>query len=414
MAKPDIRLNGGATQRHHAKNLVSKDGHDAAIGVSLCSQYSRWTLDQGHYGHDQWVVASASHDYPIHIGSYLLSDAELLRRYVADQQVLIVTNETLAPLYLSRIKEAFSSMQCDEVVLLDGESHKNQNSLSAIYDALITLHHHRDTTLIALGGGVIGDITGFAAATYQRGVRYIQVPTTLLAQVDASVGGKTAINHPQGKNMIGSFHQPHAVLMDVSTLATLPEREFRSGLAEVIKYGGLVGGDFLSQLSQLLAEGVLVAQSAHITSLIAHCCKIKAYFVHGDEKETGHRALLNLGHTFAHALETYTHYERWLHGEAVAIGLYCALLLSHQWGVLDESYLGLFDGLLQDANLPRRIPKGFDIKVLQSLMMKDKKIKNKTLRFVLMRKPGDCYLESQVTEDVLFRVLMSAVEGGEE
>ena len=362
----------------------------------------------------QLDVLCASHDYPIYIGRDLLADVELLRQHVAAKQVMIVTNNTLAPLYLPRVKQAFSSIQCDDVVLADGEMHKNQQSLWTIYDALIKFRHHRDTTLIALGGGVIGDITGFAAATYQRGVRFIQLPTTLLAQVDASVGGKTAINHPSGKNMIGSFHQPHAVLMDLSTLTTLPEREFRAGLAEVIKYGLLVGGEFLEILSKVLAEGLPAVQSEHFASIIAYCCRIKADIVHDDEKETGRRALLNLGHTFAHALEAYTHYERWLHGDAVAIGLYCAALLSNQLGYLNQSYLVLVDALLQHANLPRRIPKGFDLMGLQALMLNDKKILNKTLRFVLMRTPGDCYLESQVTEDCLYQVLMNAVEGDEQ
>lgn len=359
----------------------------------------------------QLVVQSASHEYPIYIGSHLLSNVELLRRHVESAQVLIVTNDMVAPLYLERVRQAFSSIQCNEVVLADGEVHKNQHSLMAIYDALISHQHHRDTTLIALGGGVIGDMTGFAAATYQRGVRFIQLPTTLLAQVDASVGGKTAINHPNGKNMIGSFYQPDAVIIDVNTLTTLPTREFSAGLAEVIKYGLLVGGEFLHRLKIVLAEGLTSTSSPQLTDLIARCCHIKAMFVQEDEREHGRRALLNLGHTFAHALESSTHYERWLHGEAVAIGLYCAALLSYQLGYLDKSVLTFTDSLLVAANLPRRIPKEIDLFELQELMFHDKKIINKTLRFVLIRAPGDCYLESKVTADCLRRVLISAVEG---
>lgn len=359
----------------------------------------------------QLAVLCASHEYPIYIGSDLLGHVDLLRQHVAAAQVLIVTNNTLAPIYLSKVKQAFFDMQCDQVILLDGEMHKNQQSLWTIYDVLMTNRHHRDTTLIALGGGVIGDITGFAAATYQRGVRFIQLPTTLLAQVDASVGGKTAINHPMGKNMIGSFHQPHAVFMDLSTLVTLPEREFRAGLAEVIKYGFLVGGEFLERLSLMLAARFPSVQSEQFASLIADCCRIKATFVQEDERETGRRALLNLGHTFAHALEAYTHYQRWLHGEAVGIGLYCAALLSYQLGYLEEKYLALVDVLLQGANLPRRIPSDFDLNGLQALMLNDKKIQNNVLRFVLMRAPGDCYLETQVTKECLYKVLINAVEG---
>ena len=356
-------------------------------------------------------VHAATHEYPIYIGSNLLSDGELLRRHVYAAQVLIVTNETIAPLYLARVQQAFSSMQCDVVLLADGEIYKNQKSLFTIYDALIKHHHHRDTTLVALGGGVIGDMTGFAAATYQRGVRFIQLPTTLLAQVDASIGGKTAINHPQGKNMIGSFHQPHAVIMDLNTLMTLPEREFRAGLAEVIKYSLLVGGDFLNNLRVILAEELTHASRKQLGALIAQCCAIKARFVQEDEREAGQRALLNLGHTFAHALEAYTHYQRWLHGEAVAIGLYCAALLSNQLGHLDNGSLGIIDALLLAAKLPRRIPKEIDIQALYVLMFNDKKVINKMLRFVLMRAPGDCYIETEVPEDCLRQVLMNAVEG---
>ena len=359
--------------------------------------------------YQQLAIQCAGHEYPIYIGADLLSDGALLRRHVHGTQVLIVTNDTLAPLYLARVQSAFSSMQCDVVVLPDGESYKNQQSLFSIYDALIRHHHHRDTTLVALGGGVIGDITGFAAATYQRGVRYIQLPTTLLAQVDASIGGKTAINHPLGKNMIGSFYQPHAVIMDLMTLNTLLKREFRAGLAEVIKYGLLVGGDFLASLKQVLINKPLSTEA--IAGLIAPCCAIKAAIVEADEREMGRRALLNLGHTFAHALEASTRYEQWLHGEAVAIGLYCAALLSYQLGYLDKASLDVVDSLLMEAQLPRRIPKTIDLLALQALMLNDKKIKNKTLHFVLMRALGDCYLDDGVNADDLCRALMDAVEG---
>ena len=361
--------------------------------------------------YQQLAIECTSHGYPIYIGNHLLSDVELFHRHVDAQQVLIVTNDTIAPLYLASVKQAFSAIQCNEVVLTDGEMYKNQQSLSTIYDALIHYRHHRDTTLIALGGGVIGDITGFAAATYQRGVRFIQLPTTLLAQVDASIGGKTAINHPYGKNMIGSFYQPQAVFIDVNTLTTLPEREFRAGFAEVIKYGLLMGGEFLNLLQGILAEGLPYISTQQLADLIARCCQIKAAFVQEDERETGRRALLNLGHTFAHALEACTHYQRWLHGEAVGIGLYCAALLSYQLGYLDKSALALTDSLLLSLKLPRRIPKGINLSELQDLMLSDKKVKNKTLRFVLMKAPGECYLDSEVTEDGLRHVLMSAVEG---
>lgn len=362
--------------------------------------------------YQELAVACSSHTYPIYIGDSLLSDVGLLQRHIEGKQVLIVTNDTLAPVYLSRVQWAFSSMQCDVVVLPDGECHKNEKNLFTIYDTLIQNNHHRDTTLVALGGGVVGDITGFAAATYQRGVSFIQLPTTLLAQVDASIGGKTAINHPLGKNIIGSFHQPHAVVIDLTTLTTLPVREFRAGLAEVIKYGLLVGGDFLNTLQLLLEREVSRSLMKPLADIIARCCSIKANIVQEDERERGRRALLNLGHTFAHALEAHTHFQRWLHGEAVAIGLYCAALLSHQLGYLDKASLDLVDSLLNIAKLPRRIPTEIDLLDLQAIMFKDKKVKNNKLRFVLMRAPGDCFIETEVTEESLRQTLIEAVQRG--
>ncbi len=358
----------------------------------------------------QLSVQLGEHEYPIYIGSNLLNNVELLRCHVLAQQVLIVTNETVAPLYLDSVKQAFASIQCDVVVLADGESQKNQHSLFAIYDALVNHHHNRDTTLIALGGGVVGDMTGFAAATYQRGVRYIQIPTTLLAQVDASVGGKTAINYQQAKNMLGSFYQPHAVIIDLLTLTTLPSREFSAGLGEIIKYGLLIGGDTLTRLESMLAKGITAASTDLLSELVEQCCRIKAMFVEADERETGQRVLLNLGHTFGHALESSTHYQRWLHGEAVAIGLYCAALLSHQLGLMQESDLQRLDKMLANAQLPRRIPKDIDLTVLHTLMFNDKKIKNKMLRLVLIKSFGDCFLDDQVTDIDLRVALSSAVE----
>lgn len=355
-------------------------------------------------------VSLPGYQYPITICRNSVSSPELMSRFSSLRQVLIVTNTTIAPLYLDSLKNIFSSVQCDVVVLPDGEEYKNQQSLSVIYDTLIKKRHHRDTTLIALGGGVIGDMVGFAASTYQRGVSFIQIPTTLLAQVDASVGGKTAINHPLGKNMIGSFYQPQAVIIDLNTLKTLPEREFRAGLAEIIKYALLVGGNFLQQLLEVLKQGLTV-ESPQLPQLIAQCCQIKANFVEEDERETGQRALLNLGHTFAHALETYTDYQMWLHGEAVAIGLYCAALLSCKMGLLAATTVALVEQMLDYAGLPHKIPASIDLDKLKDLMGLDKKIKNNSLRFVVIKKPGDCYLEDKVTEDSLLNTLITAVEG---
>ena len=359
---------------------------------------------------EQVDVALPGCQYPIIICRYGLSNADFLQQFIKSQQVFIVTNKTIAPLYLTSLKLAFAARQCDVVLLEDGEEYKNKDSLFAVYDSLISNRHHRDTTIIALGGGVIGDLSGFAASTYQRGVHFIQIPTTLLAQVDASVGGKTAINHPCGKNMIGSFYQPQAVIVDLNTLSTLPDREFRSGIAEMIKYALLTGGDFLQQLLHALREG-LTPKSLQLPYLIAQSCKIKACFVEGDEKETGQRALLNLGHTFAHALETYTQYQRWLHGEAVAIGLHCAAVLSHNMGLIDLSIVELVKEMIHYAGLPLHIPASINLEQLRDLMSLDKKIKDNCLRFVVIKKPGNCYLEDKVTEHILHNTLISVVEG---
>ncbi|CAM2995996.1 3-dehydroquinate synthase [Legionella worsleiensis] len=348
--------------------------------------------------------------YPIIICRKGLHDSSLLCQLIPSQQVLIVTNDTVAPLYLESIEAALASKQCDTVVIQDGEAFKNQHSLFSIYNALIHNRHHRDTTVVALGGGVIGDLAGFAASTYQRGVGFVQIPTTLLAQIDASVGGKTAINHSSGKNLIGSFYQPNAVLIDLNSLDTLPDREFRAGLAEMIKYAVLEGGDFLDHLMAALQQG-LTSKSHELPEFIAHCCRIKAHYVAMDEKETGQRALLNLGHTFAHALEAYTYYERWLHGEAVAIGLYCAAVLSHNLGLLDFKYVELIEQMLEYGGLPHKIPASIDLIRLMDLMRLDKKIKNNCLRFVVIKKPGECFLDDQVSTHCLHNTLITAVKG---
>lgn len=350
------------------------------------------------------------------IGPDLLSHPERLGQYVEGSQVLIVTNTTVAPLYLTAVESPLIDKQCDVLVLQDGESSKNQDSLFCIYETLISKRHHRDTTLIALGGGVIGDLTGFAAATYQRGVAFIQIPTTLLAQVDAAIGGKVAINHQQAKNVIGNFYQAKAVLMDVTTLKTLPLREFRAGLAEIIKYALLVGGDLLSNITTFLTNLThpLEKNDDHyqqLSSIIVQCCNIKLEYVLEDEDETkGTRFYLNLGHTIGHALEAYTHYERWLHGEAVAIGLYCIAVISVKYAGADVSTLLLVHELLTRANLPTRIPKDINLKSLLRFIRQDKKIRNSQLNLVLMRSPGECYIETRLSDDDLYCALETAVE----
>ena len=360
--------------------------------------------------HNQIHVSMQGSEYTVTIYPGALRDENFLRNLVHSKQVLIVSNPTVAAFYLQDLKQVFAGIQCDTVLLPDGEQYKNQDSLTLIYNALLRGQHHRDTTLIALGGGVIGDITGFAAATYQRGVNFIQMPTSLLAQVDASVGGKTAINHPLGKNMIGSFYQPQAVLIDLHTLITLPKREFNAGLAEIIKYGLLVGGSFLEELQRALFAGIS-AQSEILLQIVADCCRIKANMVSVDEREHGIRALLNLGHTFAHALEAYTNYETWLHGEAVAIGLYCAALLSFEMGLIPRLAVEQVRNMLELAHLPYRIPSDVDLNQLKCLMALDKKVKNNQLRFVILRHLGSCYLEDKVPEACLERALMVAAQG---
>lgn len=360
--------------------------------------------------YDQVDLCLTGHQYPIFICRKGLQSLNFLQTFVISSQVLIVTNQTIASLYLKQVQSAFSAIQCDVVILEDGEQYKNQRSLFAIYDALIQNQHHRDTTLIALGGGVIGDMAGFAASTYQRGVKFIQIPTTLLAQIDSSIGGKTGINHPLGKNMIGSFYQPQAVVIDLATLTSLPEREFRAGVAEMIKYGLLAGGEFYEQLFAALQDG-LTANSPLLPQLVATCCRIKAQFVQNDERESGQRALLNLGHTFAHALEAYTHYKQWLHGEAVAIGIYCAAVLSYKMKLINERLVEQIEQILQYAGLPHKIPSTIDLKKLIDLMRLDKKVKNNRLHFVLIKNPGNCYLEARITEDSLYNALVAAVRG---
>lgn len=346
---------------------------------------------------------------PIYFGSKLLHDFELIQSCISSKQVLIVTNNVVSDLYLHLLQNAFSSLQCDAIILKDGEEFKNQQSLNLIYEKLIQKNHHRDTTIIALGGGVIGDIAGFAASTYQRGVNLVHIPTTLMSQVDSSVGGKTAINHIMGKNLIGSFYQPNAVIIDFSLLNTLPVREFRSGLGEIIKYALLYGKDYLLLLQNYLnSNGACEEQLLH--ELILNSCRIKSSIVALDEKEKGQRALLNLGHTFAHALETYTQYKKFLHGEAVAIGLYCASILSYRLGFAEKSIVKIVEDLLQKAKLPSKIYSYINIEEIYALFFHDKKVENNELRFVLMKDVGNCFVYSGVSKKQLLDALVQAYE----
>lgn len=350
--------------------------------------------------------------YPIYIGERILT-FENLSPFINGRQVLVVTNETVAPLYLKQLSCLEEKYKCLHFILPDGEQYKTHENWYAIHDFLIRNHFHRDCTIIALGGGVIGDLTGFVASTFQRGVNLIQIPTTLLSQVDSSVGGKTAINHPLGKNMIGSFYHPRVVLIDLNTLKTLPSREISAGLAEVIKYGLLTSDDFLQSIELLLREDDYLS-SGLLPAIISRCCQIKAEFVNKDEKEKGLRALLNLGHTFAHAIETHTNYNQLLHGEAVAIGLYCAAILSHLCGYADKGLIKRVDHLLKMASLPRRINSDWSSKSLLDSMKQDKKVKDNNLRMILLKDVGQCFIDETVSDEQILKSLLLATEGVDE
>ena len=337
--------------------------------------------------------------YPIVIGNDLLGRAELIRPYINGQQVMVVSNTTIAPLYLQSLRSALTGLQYSEVILPDGEQHKNLNVLSRIYDQLLADKHNRTTTLIALGGGVIGDMTGFAAASYQRGVDFIQIPTTLLSQVDSSVGGKTGVNHPLGKNMIGAFHQPNCVIADIGTLDTLSDREFAAGLAEVIKYGLICDRDFYQYLLANI-DGLVARDKSLLATAIFRSCENKARVVAADERESGIRAILNLGHTFGHAIETAQGYGNWLHGEAVAVGMLLAADLSARMGQINASEVETLKALLQKASLPIE-PPNMTVEQFLELMAVDKKVLDGQLRLVLLKSIGEAVVSKDVPEETL-------------
>ena len=343
--------------------------------------------------------------YPIHIGPGLLDRADLVVPHLSQKRVAIITNTTIAPLYLNRLKTTLTSagIECIEIVLPDGEQHKNWQTLNQIFDQLIAHRCERKTTLIALGGGVVGDMTGFAAATYQRGVPYIQVPTTLLAQVDSAVGGKTAINHPQGKNMIGAFYQPKLVLADTETLTTLPNREFSAGMAEVIKYGLIRDLLFFEWLEGNM-EKIIARDHESIVHAVYESCRNKAEVVAQDEKETGIRAILNLGHTFGHAIETATNYNTWLHGEAVAMGTILAAKLSRIIGNLEQRDVERISTLFNNIGLPTIAPK-LGIDRYLELMALDKKVAGNRIHLILIRRIGAGYVKADTAPEFLNEVL---------
>ncbi len=335
--------------------------------------------------------------YPVYIGRDLLSDPQLLSRHLPGSQVVIVSNDTIAPLYLDRLRAAVGEKSLvTEIILPDGEQYKTMASLEQILDRVMADRHSRTTTMVALGGGVVGDITGFAAACYQRGVAFVQVPTTLLAQVDSSVGGKTAVNHPLGKNMIGAFHQPRAVLIDTNTLQTLPRREFAAGLAEVVKYGLICDEPFYRWLQQSMPQ-LLAREEATLAEAIERSCASKAAVVAADEREGGIRAILNLGHTFGHAIETAQGYGAWLHGEAVATGMLMALELSARRGWVPSQEVSDFRALLEEMRLPVAPPGDMTAGQFLDLMGRDKKVVDGRLRLVLCAAIGDARVVDDAT-----------------
>jgi 3-dehydroquinate synthase len=351
------------------------------------------------------TVDLGDRSYPIHIGAGLLAQADLILPHLAQKRVMVVTNTTVAPLYLGQLTATLEAagVTVAQVVLPDGEAYKNWETLNLIFDALLTDRAERKTTLIALGGGVIGDMTGFAAASYQRGVPFIQVPTTLLSQVDSSVGGKTGINHPLGKNMIGAFYQPKLVLADSDTLKTLPPRELSAGLAEVIKYGLIRDAEFLAWLEANM-DRLRALDPAAITHAIHRSCEIKAQVVGQDEREGGIRAILNLGHTFGHAIETGMGYGTWLHGEAVAAGMVMAAETSRRLGWLTEADVARTRALIRAAGLPDVAP-DLGIDTWLDYMGHDKKVEGGKMRFVLLKKLGEAVITGDVPADVLAGVL---------
>lgn len=350
------------------------------------------------------TVDLAERSYPIYIGQDLLQKPERMTPFVKGTQVMIVTNTTVAPLYLEACKALFTGFKVDAVVLPDGEAYKNLEILNRIFDQLIGGHFDRKCTLVALGGGVIGDMTGFAAAAYQRGVPFIQVPTTLLSQVDSSVGGKTGVNHPQGKNMIGAFHQPQAVLIDTNTLNTLEDRQLSAGLAEVIKYGLIRDLPFFEWLEEHL-EGLMARDPVLLAEAIERSCRNKAEIVAADETEQGQRALLNLGHTFGHAIEAGMGYGAWLHGEAISAGMMQAAYMSQLLGDLSAADVARIAALFKRANLPVYPPNELSNAQFMQYMAGDKKVQAGVVRLVLMKSIGQAYISGDYPADTLTQTL---------
>jgi len=354
-------------------------------------------------------VALGSRSYPIHIGAGLIGERALYAPHLRGSAA-VITNEVVAPLYLARVRSALeaSGARVVQVLIEDGEQAKGWQTLDLVIDALLAARLGRDALIVALGGGVVGDLAGFAAAVYQRGLAYIQVPTTLLAQVDSSVGGKTAINHARGKNLVGAFHQPCAVITDVATLDTLPDRELRAGLAEVIKHGAALDAPFFDWLERNV-EKILARDRAALVYAVRRSCELKAAVVAQDERESGQRALLNLGHTFGHAIETATGFGPWLHGEAVAAGMVMAAGLSARAGLLASGDAQRIEALIARAGLPTRGPK-LAPERWRELIALDKKSAAGRVRFVLLEAVGRATLQAGVEQRLVDEAIAAAVQ----
>ncbi len=346
--------------------------------------------------------------YPIYIDNAMLGQADLLKQHISGNSALIVSNETIAPLYLEQTQAMLSGLRHESVILPDGEKFKNLEVLNQIYDGLLRNRFDRNTTVIALGGGVVGDMAGFAAASYQRGVHLIQMPTTLLSQVDSSVGGKTGVNHALGKNMIGAFYQPKAVIADTDTLDTLPDRELSAGIAEIIKYGLICDAEFFGWLEQNL-QALLDRDKSALSYAIELSCQTKAEIVAADERENGNRALLNLGHTFGHAIENAMGYGNWLHGEAVGAGMCMAATMSNQMGWMSDKESQQTVKLIEQAGLPIKAPAEMTAEKFLELMSVDKKVLDGVLRLVLMKGIGQSLVTSEYEPDDLSRAIEQSI-----
>lgn len=345
-------------------------------------------------------IALERHSYPVLVGAGLLGQPNAWRGWLPDAPLVAITNDTVGPLYLDTLRQALDGADLRELVLADGEAAKNLDNWARITDFLASQRIGRDSCILALGGGVIGDISGFAAATWMRGIDFVQFPTTLLAQVDASVGGKTAINIAAGKNLVGAFHQPRAVIADIDTLATLPGREYRAGLAEVVKYGAIMDAAFLDRLESV-TDALLGADAGLLEEVVAASVRYKADIVARDERESGPRALLNFGHSFAHALEALTQYSRFLHGEAVSIGMVIATRLSELRGLCPAGTSQRLHDLLVGLRLPVTVPGDIDTADMLEAMRLDKKNRAGRRRLVLLEKPGRATIDEASTDDII-------------